>query len=306
MFNALLMVTILCFQCDRAEQAYSDYLGYTTIDRGQVTEQLASSWGAEALAGNDYFVMQPESKEEVYLRFVYNEAAKDYQPMQRVGWNATELLAKDPKALAESFAKSDDFKVIAEPAFLSDKKNTIAFQALGPSNELLYFAHTIDLDKAFFKLGQAKTPVDRVFIMVLGVDDLGAASKFYRDTFKMRVTDPIPYKIGVLSEAYGLPKDTLHNLALAPFPERFMFEIDQYPESAKPLPEDDQLTGGVLMISVEVDDLSAFNELDRLDGINSFDVFPYDYRNAITIKGAVGERIELIEKPRLAKPKTNN
>jgi len=300
MFNALLMVTILCFQCDRAEQAYIDHLGYKTVERGQVTEQLASSWGAQSLAGNDYFVMQPESDEPVYLRFVYNEAAKNYKPMKRVGWNATEILAKDPKALAGSFKDTSDFTVIAEPAFLSDKKNTIAFQALGPSNELLYFAHTIDLDKAFFKLGQAKTPVDRVFIMVLGVDDLAKASQFYRDTFKMRVTDPIPYKVAVLSQAYGLPEDTLHNLALAPMPERFMFEIDQYPEAAAPLPEDDSLTGGVLMISVEVDDLSAFNSLDPLDQVNSFDFPPYDYRNSITIKGVVGERIELIEKPRLA------
>lgn len=296
MLEALLMVTLLCFQCDLQEQAYRDQLGYQTVARGVVSEQMAQHWDASAVAGADYFVMRPASGDAVYLRFIHSEQARDFQPMRQLGWSATEILARDPDQLAGQFAAEDSaFKVLVAPDYLSPKKNARAFQASGPANELLYFTHIQDPSKAYYDLGQAQSFVDRVFIMVLATDDLAASSDFYRQHFGMTVTDPIPYKISVLSKAWGMPADHLHSLALAPLPEKFMLEFDQYPPAAKPLEvAPGQLPAGVAMVSFVVDDLPDDTRLTLLAQPQALQQFPYDGRKTVTVLGAVGERIELI------------
>ena len=296
MLETLLMVTLLCFQCDLQEQAYRDELGYQTVARGSVSPAMAASWGAEAMAGRDYFVMRPQSGEPVYLRFVFSEAARDYQPMTQLGWNATELLATDPDSLARRFTGDSAFKVLAPPAYLTDKQNVRAFQASGPSNELLYFTLIKDPSKAFFDLGKAQTPIDRVFIMVLGTADLAAASQFYQEKLGMKVVGPYPYKIEVLSSTYNLPADTLHDLSLVPLPEKFMLELDQYPEGAKPVPDiPGELPPGVAMISFIVGNVDQLGELEAYAAPAGLPAFPYDGRRVVTVRGAVGERLELIE-----------
>ena len=296
MLETLLMVTLLCFNCEQSEQAYQDILHYQTVETGLVSEQLAQSWGAAKVAGEKYWVMQPASGEPVYLRFIHSDKAKDYQPMKQLGWNATEILSQDPDALSQTFAATDLFTVLAAPKFLSDKKNTRAFQAAGPNNELLYFTRILDPAKAFYPLGSAQSEVDRVFIMVMGTNDLDATTAFYRDVLKMPVNGPYPYRISVLSKAHQLPLETKHNLSLVPLPKKFMLEVDQYPATAKSLAvKEDELPAGIAMVTFTVDSLAALGRLQPLAKARSIESFPYDKRPTITIKGSVGERIELIE-----------
>jgi hypothetical protein len=298
MLEALLMVTLLCFNCEQSEQAYQDILHYQTVETGVVSEQLAQSWGAAKVAGEKYWIMQPASGEPVYLRFIHSDKSKDYQPMKQLGWNATEILAQDPDTLAQTFSGTDLFTVLAAPKFLSDKKNTRAFQAAGPNNELLYFTRIIDPKKAFYPLGSAQSEVGRIFIMVLGTNDLGATTAFYRDVLKMPVNGPYSYRISVLSKAHNLPLETKHNLSLVPLPKKFMLEVDQYPATAKPLVVGEgELPAGIAMVTFMVDSLAALDRLQPLAKAQFIESFPYDRRSAVTVKGSVGERIELIESP---------
>src|SRR6185295_3129603 len=99
MLNVIFIVTLSAPNLRVVEEAYRDYLGYKVSARGKVSRTLASAWRAPASAGHDYLLMQPESGEEVYLRFIESEATEateGYAPLRTFGWNCTEILVKQP------------------------------------------------------------------------------------------------------------------------------------------------------------------------------------------------------------------
>ena len=83
--------------------------------------------------------------------------------------------------------------------------------------------------------------------------DLEASLSFWRRHFDTSVVGPIPYRIGVLSDAYDLPQDTLHPLALVSMSDGYGIEIDQYPEGATAVPAPEGERGGVILVSLSVD-----------------------------------------------------
>ena len=89
--------------------------------------------------------------------------------------------------------------------------------------------------------------------MVMGSPDLEASLSFWRRHFDTSVVGPIPYRIGVLSDAYDLPEDTLHPLALVSMSDGYGIEIDQYPEQASAVPAPEGERGGVILVSLSVD-----------------------------------------------------
>lgn len=306
MLKSIIIVTIMTSNLASTEQAYDDYLGYETVESGTVDAELATSWGAEKVAGREYKVMQPESQANVYLRFIQSDTKNDYQAMRQVGWNATELLVENPDALQAKFEddqlekhgiSDSPFKVIGPPAYLTDQQNIRAMQVLGPNNELLYFTRIIDPAKSNFDLGQAESFVGRVFISVLGSQNVEATATFYRETLRQEVAGPYPYKVSVLSKAYGAPSDTLYPLLLSPLSGQFLIEIDQYPEQANDIEhEPGQLPNGVAMVSFYVDDLDTLNVESIAPPVRVYKV-AYNGQRSVTIKGTEGELIELIESP---------
>jgi len=294
MLKAIIVVTILSHDVDHSESTYADFLAYKSVEKGVISTLLAESWGAKEVAGADYVVMQPSSGKPVFLRFVEQANAADYQPMRQLGWNATEILVEDPDALAEKL-RDTDFSIVGEPKFLTDKQNVRAFQALGPSSELLYFTRIIDPAKSSFDLGMATSYVDNVFIMVSGSRDLARTTDFYQTKLNTQVAGPFPYRVGVLSRAYGLPNDTLHNLSLAQLPSQFLIELDQYPAQAKSINKPEGgLPAGVALVTFEFDQL-AQADLKFITPPSIKGVAPYRGRLTATIKGPDGELIELVE-----------
>jgi hypothetical protein len=142
--------------------------------------------------------------------------------------------------------------------------------------------------------------VDNVFIMVSGTRSLSATTLFYEQQLKTDVRGPYPYRIGVLSRAYDLPEDTLHNLSLAQLDEQFLIELDQYPIDAASLSRVlDELPAGIAMVTFEVSDLSS-STLTFLTPPSKKQAAPYFGRLSATSIGPDGELIEFIE---IQKPK---
>lgn len=294
MLKSIVMVTILSLNLSETEKAYIEYLDYGLVERGVVSAEMRESWGTSALKSNEFIVLQPASKKQVFLRFVESETAKNYQPMLQEGWNATEILVKDPDLLAKQLVNSP-FKMIGKPKFLTEKRNVRAFQALGPNNELLYFTRIIDPSKSSFNLGQAESFVDNIFIMVLGGSNLDQLTDFYKSKLGNPVSGPFPYRIGVLSRAYGLADSSLHQLSLVSLQEQFLVELDQYPERAKSLDQyRDTLPPGVAMVSFVVADLDNI-KVPFFSAPVVHPGTPYQGRRSATVTGLVGERLELIE-----------
>ena len=96
----------------QVEQAYRDDLDYHVVERGAISADLATGWGASLLTGRRYVILQPSSNEPVYLRFIEDVSATMLEPMKTEGWNAVEILVKDPDALAQALDRSEHFRVV--------------------------------------------------------------------------------------------------------------------------------------------------------------------------------------------------
>lgn len=294
MLKSIFIVTMLVMNVPAVEQAWQRDLRYRTVAAGVVGTSEAAAWGAPAMAGSRFALMQPESGREVYIRLVQAAEAAGWRPMATEGWNAVELLVQDPEVLARRLAYSRDFTIVGEPRFLTDQHNILALQATGPANELLYLTRINDPSKSVFDLGFAESWVDRVFIMVVGGRDLRLLRDFYGNTLGMPVSEPLEYRIAVLSQHYGLPEEHLHRLAVAQLPGQFLLEMDEYPQAVQPraaLPG--RLPPGVAMVSFQVDDLPA-DTLPLRGPPRRLDAPPYNGAMSATLVGPAGEVVELV------------
>ena len=251
MLKSILMVWVLAQNLALTQEAYEDYLGYRSVDEGVMSAELAAAIDRPELADKRFVTMMPRSGPQVGLRLVEGDAS-GYVPMQRVGWSAIELLVHDPEQLETELAGSA-FTHLQGPDFLTEQKNILAMQVTGPNRELFYLTHMIDPSKSFLQPQPSREPVGHTFIMVMGTPDLEASLSFWRRHFDTSIVGPIPYRIGVLSDAYGLPGDTLHPLALVSMSDGYGIEIDQYPEGATAVPAPEGERGGVIMVSLSVD-----------------------------------------------------
>ena len=295
MLKAILIVTILALDLGAVERAYESELDYRVVERGRLDAALARSWNGAKLGGRPYILLQPVSREPVYLRFIQSHSVAPYQAMRREGWNAVEILARDPDALARQLATSKHFQVVGPPRYLTEKRNIKAMQVIGPAGELLYLTRIDSPEKSGFGLLGARSRVDRVFIMAAGARDFPALTAFYRERLKMPVTEPLLYRIGVLSAAYGLPPETRHEIAIARLSHRFLVELDRYPPAATPLTAaEGELPEGVAMVSFLVEELDP--DLPFLRPPRPQMSAPYDGRVAAALLGPAGEHMELIKK----------
>jgi len=287
MLKSIIIVTISVLNLGTVETAYQEHLDYQTVERGVLGEEVAAVWDAPAMIGSNYLLMQPSSKEIVYLRFIENSATEGHEPMTTFGWNATELLVKDPDALAEKLTDTA-FRMIGPPKDLWQAPNAPrAMQVKGPGNEVLYLTRNLDFEFSGY--------VDRVFIMVVGGPSMDAFSDFYGSKLGLKVGEATPFQITVISNAQGLPADTTYPLAVARLSDRFLIELDEYPATvgARPMTEG-KLPPGVAMVSFTVDDLDALTVGLRAAPGN-ISGHPYRGRRSAVTVGPAGEWIELIE-----------
>ena len=251
MLKSILMVWVLAHNLALTQEAYEDYLGYRSVDAGVMSAELAAAIDRPELAARRFVTMMPRSGPQVGLRLVEGDTS-GYVPMKRVGWSAIELLVQDPEQL-ESELPGSAFRHLQGPDFLTEQKNILAMQVTGPNQELFYLTHMIDPSKSFLRPQPSPEPVGQTFIMVMGSPDLEASLAFWRRYFDNGIVGPIPYRIGVLSDAYDLPGETLHPLALVSMSDGYGIEIDQYPDEATAVPAPGDERGGVILVSLSVD-----------------------------------------------------
>ena len=251
MLKSILMVWVLAQNLALTQEAYEDYLGYRSVDAGVMSAELAAAIDRPELAARRFVTMMPRSGPQVGLRLVEGDTS-GYVPMKRVGWSAIELLVQDPEQL-ESELPGSAFRHLQGPDFLTEQKNILAMQVTGPNQELFYLTHMIDPSKSFLRPQPSPEPVGQTFIMVMGSPDLEASLAFWRRYFDNGIVGPIPYRIGVLSDAYDLPGETLHPLALVSMSDGYGIEIDQYPDEATAVPAPEDERGGVILVSLSVD-----------------------------------------------------
>jgi len=132
------MITILVADLNVTEATYTEQLGYQVVERGIIGAECAHQMGDENFTNRSYLTLRPPVDEpQVVLRFLTGSDAA-YQPMQKPGWNAVEILVRDPEMLITELDENL-FRLIGPPAYLTPAENILAAQVLGPSGEVLYF-----------------------------------------------------------------------------------------------------------------------------------------------------------------------
>ncbi len=277
------------------EEAYAIGLGYQVIERGQVSEALAKSWGTPNMAGRDYIIMQPESGVDVFIRAVQITAQPDYKPMSTFGWNAFEIIVDDIYAVHERL-KNSPFEVIGEPASLGGTIASIyVMQAEGPAGEILYFnSETGDRSKS--RLPIPGSLVDRLNIAILAGADSAAMSQFYTEALGMQSAGAYDMPVGILAQALGLPEEYVFRLEMVTALEGGnLLEIDDYPDDAgQRARADGELPPGNAMISFIAKDLNTF-KADFVQAPVPLEGVAYGGKKSATIVGLAGELIEVIE-----------
>lgn len=295
LLETILIVTVGTADLGLTEKAYSDSLAYSTVERGAVPAALAETWGAPKMAGRSFVLMQPSSKENIYLRFVEVTKPASYAPMKTFGWNAIEILVQDPDELERKFiADKSLFEVIGRPRPLGPNSPIRAMQVVGPASEVLYLTRIPPDPKQ--ERHTAQTPVDRPFIIILGGPQIEDLRRFYADAFGLPVSEPTKARMTVLNKTHGLDIETTHPLAIARISPKYSLELDGYPATAVPRPVvDGELPYAVAMLSFEVASLDAVSQ-PLLAPPRAVEGAPYQGRRVGVVRGAAGELLELIER----------
>ena len=296
--SRLKMGTIGTAELEATEESYTNWLGYSVLERSEVSEALAKSWGTPRMTGRPYVVMEPESGNDVFIRAVEINAVPGYKPMTTFGWNAFEIIVDDILALNEQLVDSP-FEVVGEPASLGGSIASIwAMQVRGPGDEILYFnCETGDRSKSTLPIPDSF--VDRLNIAILAGADAKELAAFYTSKLKMQGRGGFDMPVGVISRAQGLPADTMYRLEMITAREGGnLIEIDGYPASATARTVNDgELPPGNAMISFSTDALDQADVSYLSDPVTD-DGIAYNGGRSGTFVGPAGELVELIEEKR--------
>lgn len=298
--RAIAMVTHCVERLAIAESAWSAAPGYRTIERGTLPAAWCAAWDAPAAQGQPYCVMQAASGEDCLLRFV-ETGERGHGPPATCGWTATELLVTDTDDLARRL-EGTGFRRLGGPGDLYPRPNAPrAMQVIGPSGELVYFTRLLP-GGSRYGLKQARSYVDRPFIVTVGGPDGAALHRFYGGVLGLRVMDRTPFVNGILAMLCAAPPGTVFPTAVASIPgRRFLLEMDEFPAGVPPRPRrPGHLPPGMSMVSFTV---AALDDLARLGppapvpraAPRRLEGAGYAGRRVAVIEGPVGEWLELVE-----------
>jgi len=284
---------------DPVVAAWTGYLAYQVVERGELGPELCLAWNAPAAAGQRYCTLKPESGQDSYIRFVETADPGGYGPPMTFGWNAMELLVRDVDALAQRL-RGSPFTLLGGPGDLFPRPRAPrAMQVVGPAGELIYFTRILP-GGSRYGLHGARSPVDRVFIVTVGGPSSDDMHAFYGGTLGLRIMDRMPFINTILADGCAVPHATVFPTSIARIPGRsFLVEMDEFPAAVlSRRRRDGHLPPGMAMVSFLVQNLDdvpvSLRALPRTaTGI------PYRGRRVAVIEGNAGEWLELIEGDRL-------
>lgn len=290
------MVTYCVDDLAASQAAWVEQLDYRLAWQGQVSAALAATWGTPAAAGCAACLLAPASGAQVWIRYLATGQRRGFEAPATAGWLATELLVEDPDALAADLADSSLRRLAGPGDLFPGPKAPRAMQMVGPCGELLYFTRILP-GGSRYGMKQARSRVDRPFIVTVAGTSMAAMHAFYGEALGMRIMPPMQFNNGILAYSCGAPPGTLFPTSVSPIPgRRFLVEMDEFPTGY--LPARPVAPGlpppGMAMVSFRVASLEALPAPARA-AVGPVAEAPYGGRRAAVIAGAAGEWLELIE-----------
>jgi catechol 2,3-dioxygenase-like lactoylglutathione lyase family enzyme len=286
--------TLTVADLERSAGNYTRYFDYGVIERGEVSGDLAASWGAPASAGCPYAILQPASGAEIYLRLIEQPPVAAFRALRSYGWNAIEICVADVLA-ANARMQGSPFEIIGPPREIDGLPAIYPMQVKGPDEEIVYLTQIRD-DLPAFDLPRATSPIDRLFILVLGCRDMKASLEWMQTHCGLQIgRDEMQIVYTMLAKAYGTPIDEQHTISTMIHGRDVFLELDQYPPAATARPVQE----GMLAPGCAIGTL-WHPEFDSLPGPWITPPAPrtgpiYQGRRAATMRDLDGALIEIVE-----------
>lgn len=278
------------------EQALADYrdtLGMELVADGSLGS-VAESWGAPALADARCATLRPKSGEPCWIRLVEQPLDPSFKPVRTIGWAAYELSVQDVFGWAERLGYSG-FAIVGPPKEIAGLPYFVAMQVTGRGGEMLYL-NEVRCNTPTSDLFPARSATDRIFIVILAAHDLKGTVDWYRDRLALEEGGRYEIVYSMINQSFGLPGDTLHQLAMVQKGRMPIIEVDAYPAEASARSVfPGHLPPGNALVSLAVEQLEPL-ALDWISTPRARPQPPYEGAVAATVRGPAGELLELIQR----------
>jgi catechol 2,3-dioxygenase-like lactoylglutathione lyase family enzyme len=279
------------------DAALVDYAGMLALDLVSdvpLGVAVAASWGVPDLATARCATLRPASGEPCWIRLVEQSLGPAFAPVRSFGWAAYELTVKDVFGWPARLAGSG-FTIVGSPREIPGLPYFVAMQVTGRGREMLYL-NEVRCDTPTSDLPPAKSDADRIFITILATPDFDATLAWYRDALRLDEGGRYEIVYSMINQAFGLPDDTTHRLAMVQKGRMPIVEVDAYPAAATHRAvAPGQLPPGNALVSLAVDDLDAL-ALDWIAPPCAHPAPVYGGARAATVRGPARELVELVER----------
>jgi catechol 2,3-dioxygenase-like lactoylglutathione lyase family enzyme len=272
---------------------YRDTLGLSVVEQGDLSSDLAASWGTPASTGARYAVLQPQSGAHAFVRLVEQALPPEFVPTRTYGWAAFEMTVQDVFGWPARLAGSG-FDIVGAPREIPGLPYFVAMQMTGRGREMIYL-NEVRSNTPTSDLPSAQSPVDHIFIVILACADRPAVLDWYATRLHLDIGPDyiIPYTM--ISKAFGLPDNHLSTITMAQKGRMPIVEIDGYPHAATVRPGNaHHLPAGNAMVTLAVDDIAS-HDVQWIAPPTLRDGPLYAGRYTATTRGLAGELLELIE-----------
>lgn len=279
---------------EAALKGYRDCLKLDVVEQGELSEDIASSWGCPANSGSAYAVLQSSSGEPCWFRLVEQPDHPGFKPTTTYGWGAFECTVEDvwhwPGVVEDA-----GFTIVGPPKKLENIEPAfIPMQVLGTGREMVYLNEVLgDLPQT--DLPRAQAPVDRIFIVVLATPDRPASLAWYRDAIGLELGEDYTLPYSMINDAFGLSADTLTTISMVQGGRMPIVEVDDYPaEATGRTRHQGMLPPGNALVTLAARNLDD-HKVDWISEPTSHEGALYEGRRAATTIGLGGELLELVE-----------
>lgn len=272
---------------------YRGMLGLELVDRAQVPDVLAASWGCPDSAGAMMATLVPTSGAHCAIRLVEQDVPDDFRAVSSFGWASYEITVQDVYGWPEKLGGSG-FDIIGPPREIEGLPYFVAMQMTGRGREMIYL-NEVRMDTPSSDLPKANSPIDHIFIVILATPDRESTVDWYLNKLKLDEGGTYTLEYTMINKAFGLADGTQSSITMVQKARLPIIEVDDYPDAAIIRPGGERrLPGGNALVSLAVDSLDAL-ALDYITPPVARMEMPYGGRRAATVFGPAGERLELIE-----------
>jgi catechol 2,3-dioxygenase-like lactoylglutathione lyase family enzyme len=278
---------------DAALDDYHGRLGLNIVERGELTAELAASWGCPNSAGARIAMLQPQSGGHCFVRLVEQPVPDKFRPTRTYGWAAYEFSVQDVYGWPDRLAGSG-FDIIGPPKELAGLPYFVPMQVTGRGREMIYL-NEVRENTPSTDLPKANALTDHIFICILATHDREANLAWYKERLGLDEAGTYTLEYTMINKAFGLVDGTQSTITMLQKGRLPILEVDDYPEAATVRPRAAGcLPPGNALVTLAVNSLDAVKaDFIQPPAVRGGAIYA-DKRSA-TVVGMAGELLELVE-----------